>query len=527
MSTNNTIESKSKFYTTSELGVKADASNSLTSEKHYVERTPIDKPRGLDEITDADGNPKKITIGDAPASMNPYFNLRVKTSNNNNYPLSDEDSASRMQELYKTISAKDLINDPRGASIYSVDDFLYTKNYGKIPLNRMITLRRFGHPVFDDIFNNKSTTEPDISRLIGFSDQDTNKLSDILTFTCGLRWKSINSTSEQSSMIGDQSGVDGMVGKTLRLVDPKFGQEAIAGRNKMNYDPQHDSNRVYGPVDSIASATIRDVGLNFDQNIELMFNFEMKSINGVNQKAAFIDLISNLILMSTNDGEFWGGARYWVGPQPSKYMNDLKSLDPKNFNDFVEKSTVEMKSFLGTMTSQVSAKETLKKIANNAMNLALGKMLNVLGRPGIPIMNSILTGNPIGPWHLTIGNPLNPILVAGDLIMENSEISFGNTLGYDDFPTEVNLKVTLKHSKARDRAGIESMFNAGKGRTYLKPEDIFGRSAKTVGEREIIRPLSDVLAGKNQQTKFGEFDESAVMRNKSAVWKFLDKDKKS
>lgn len=530
--THTSIHSRSPFYSGSpdSNNVKAQKdSNTLTQAKSYDKLSSIEIPRGLDDITDENGNPKKINIGKLPSSKNPYFNLRLKTTGEENYPVSDAESAER-PELYETLTEVKLIESPRGASIYSADDFLYCSKYSELPLNRLITLRRFAYPTFDDIFSKTSQSEPDIARMLCYFDQDTNKLSDILQFSFGMNWRDLESASEQASMEGSQNGISGIVGKALRFVDPKFGQEAIRGTNAVNYNPQHDSNRVYGPVDSISKAKIRNIGLNFEQEMTLEFDYKMQSINGVNQKAAFIDLLSNVILMCTNNGEFWGGSRYWVGPQPSKYMNDMKALSPANWNDFVSKSTEGMKSFLQTMSSKTDAKETLKKIANNALNLALGKILNTLGRPGIPVMNSLLTGTPIGPWHITVGNPYNPILVAGDLVITNSTIAFGDELGYDDFPTTFKATITLSHSKPRDRGGIESMFNAGKGRTYLKPESIDNNSY--IG-RELVRSVTPeaksltelVSAQKASNLKFGEYTKSDIERNKDAVWSFVKTEK--
>ena len=67
-----------------------------------------------------------------------------------------------------------------------------------------------------------------------------------------------------------------------------------------------------------------------------------------------------------------------------------------------------------------------------------------------------------GFWHVTIGNPRNPIAVIGNLIIDKTEMSFGDTpLGLDDFPTELKVSVTLKHCKPRDMVGIGHMFTKG------------------------------------------------------------------
>jgi hypothetical protein len=81
-----------------------------------------------------------------------------------------------------------------------------------------------------------------------------------------------------------------------------------------------------------------------------------------------------------------------------------------------------------------------------------------------PIM---LSGYPTGDWHLTIGNPLNPIAMMGNLVCKNVKIGFNDELGPDDFPTEMNVQITLEPGRQRHRGDWESMFNRGNGRLYL------------------------------------------------------------
>ena len=48
-----------------------------------------------------------------------------------------------------------------------------------------------------------------------------------------------------------------------------------------------------------------------------------------------------------------------------------------------------------------------------------GLLKNALGRPSFYAFNSLLTGDDTGLWHVTIGNPRNPIVTMGNLIMTN------------------------------------------------------------------------------------------------------------
>jgi hypothetical protein len=79
----------------------------------------------------------------------------------------------------------------------------------------------------------------------------------------------------------------------------------------------------------------------------------------------------------------------------------------------------------------------------------------------------MLSGYPTGEWHLTIGNPLNPIAMMGNLVCNNVKVSFNDELGPDDFPTEMTVQIQLMPGRQRHRGDWESMFNRGNGRLYL------------------------------------------------------------
>jgi hypothetical protein len=108
-------------------------------------------------------------------------------------------------------------------------------------------------------------------------------------------------------------------------------------------------------------------------------------------------------------------------------------------------------------------KELSEHLKNGNYATALkGQLKNALGRPALYAVNSFVSGEDLGLWHVTIGNPLNPIASFGNLIVTNTELSFGDVpLGIDDFPTEIKVAVTLKHCKPRDMVGIGHMFTKG------------------------------------------------------------------
>lgn len=439
----------------------------------YPDAEEIELPRGAETYDAEDGSLRTSpSIKGQQSIFNDYHLFKFKGSRDNSYPILESDQIKN-SDLYTKTKLVDLINNPLGQRIYKPSDFLYLDGIGT-PINKLITLRRFPYPCGDDITNKNVQGDKDVARMVTFMDDGVNKLSDLFKMSWGMKWRPLEAATEQAQMIGDQSGVNGYMKDILSFVDPKFGREAMQGQNALAYDPTHDQNRTHGPVDSISTTHIRDIGLNFTFDITIQFRYKLDSINGINGKAAFIDLISNILAVTMNNGKFWGGARYWTGARPSKYMNNLKFLSATSFEDFLNKGYKEVKSILGKFKGADAGKnavDLLKTIAFNALNLGFGRLLDKIGRPSIPVMNSLLTNNPIGEWHLTIGNPLNPIATIGNMILIDSALSVGDSLGYDDFPDEILIECSLRPAMPRDRSGIESMFNMGKGRTYWKPSD--------------------------------------------------------
>ena len=89
-----------------------------------------------------------------------------------------------------------------------------------------------------------------------------------------------------------------------------------------------------------------------------------------------------------------------------------------------------------------------------------------MGRPQSYALDSLLTGGNTGVWHLTIGNPLKPIITIGNLEVTNTEIQHLGPLGIDDFPTELKVTISFKHARPRDAVDIEKMYMFGDRSIY-------------------------------------------------------------
>ena len=110
--------------------------------------------------------------------------------------------------------------------------------------------------------------------------------------------------------------------------------------------------------------------------------------------------------------------------------------------------------------------QTLDKMTGMSKYLK-GMLKDNLGRPALYAMDSLISGDDCGFWHLTIGNPYNPIMVIGNLIMTNSTVQQFGPLGVDDFPTEVKVTCTVKPGRSRDMSEISRYYTQGLNGIYI------------------------------------------------------------
>ncbi len=188
-------------------------------------------------------------------------------------------------------------------------------------------------------------------------------------------------------------------------------------------------------------------------------------------------------------------------------------------SDFLESAA----NLLTGAGSQASGKseEDVKKDANTKLNTLFGnlqtmwhsKVLKQSTLPRIESTGALLIGDPVGEWHLTVGNPLNPIMVIGNLICNKMDVAWDDELGPDDFPTGFTVTYNLEHGMQRDKDAIQSMFNRGMGRYYVLPDymqcssdrmtyvDKFTKNAGT-GDTGTLRYMSASYI-KNATAEFG------------------------
>lgn len=283
-----------------------------------------------------------------------------------------------------------------------------------------------------------------------------------------------------------------------------------------------DKNKIYEPKNTIQEVDYYEGKLQFTHEFSIVFSYKLRSYDNISPKMAMLDLIGNITRTCFNRGTFWGGRRQINGAQPNasgwnkanafidkawdKLGSGLNAMLNGNFN---------FSKFLGSVSGLVSdlvssAKKTAENMINGGAsgaassmgqlllkinkktgisNALKGVLKDTLGRPQSYAMDSLLTGGNTGMWHLTIGNPLKPIITIGNLEVTNTEIQHLGPLGIDDFPTELKVTVSFKHARPRDAVDIEKMYMFGSKSIYkthvrtdpCKIYTIFDDSKKTSG----------------------------------------------
>lgn len=121
-------------------------------------------------------------------------------------------------------------------------------------------------------------------------------------------------------------------------------------------------------------------------------------------------------------------------------------------------------------TASQTASGKLNNLFGNLEQLWHNKMIAETTLPKITGMGGLLIGAPVGEWHLTIGNPFNPIAVIGNLVCSKMNVEWDDELGPDDFPMGFTVTYDIQHGMARDSDAIQSMFNRGMGKFYALPD---------------------------------------------------------
>lgn len=489
----------------------------------------------------------------APSLFNPYFAV-LKRGITSNVPLLSGSASWEAKNLNASeitdCSIRALIEESSkagggvlGQARYRYIDFMYCKDLGKISNNHLITLRRYAHPIGDNIFeastggrHDNGAVAGDIGRLVAWFNTDDNKLEDILNYDYQATWKELQAKIDQK-MSEEDDASRGIMGDIINCMSPRYNLGVSKGgsaaswnrilgmmgissangtyaNNDVALGRNYDNNKVYTPKNTVQDTHIYEGRLVFKQEFTLTFSYKLRAYASINPKSAFLDLLGNILQVTYHTGHFFKGKNQILGPQPNatgwnkanrivdsvasgvgKFLDNLFS---GNF-DAIQN---QLASMANSVADAVSNNKTVKGVANGVQQAAsgdvagglktaasaigeamgdiynklkdigvgdaiLGLAKNKLGRPAIYAFDSLLPENYTGLWHVTIGNPKNPIVAFGNLILTDAKITHSGPLGLDDFPTELKVTVSLKHARSRDAVEIGKMYTKGENNLYI------------------------------------------------------------
>ena len=444
-------------------------------------------------------------------------------------------------------------NSVTGFQPYAMTDFMFCKNYGRIPNNRMITLRRYPFPVEDQLtIPGQKHPVPVAQAVTWWGEATGNSLSKIGIMKWNLKWAPVD--VKQQDIEGNEVLVDdlvkmfesvpGLKGKGAQLKKAYVGlkgndkqlQQLSGMEAKMQkfLREQYEANgpywnRVYGPVNVIHQSTRRDRGMQDGWNtpFTIAFHYSFRSFNGLSPKIVALDLISSFLNLTYNDAQFLGQlGRYFprtgvkFDPSTTELIGDILT---KWATSFESGSGADMMKLASTVIDQIKAAADqgismmkdagngdLTKIKEAGSNVAQTIAISALAEsvPRLISVRSALSDRPVGEWHLVVGNPLNPIMTMGDMICTSCDMAFDEEMGPDDFPTGVTFTVGLQQGKPRDKVAIERIFNLGetkmmhsKLRPFSSANDTFGEINNTEYSEKAKKSFTDLDAADQDKLK--------------------------
>jgi len=374
-------------------------------------------------------------------------------------------------------------------------DFAYSKHHKFIQNNRLIVLRRFPIATYNNlVFPFGEQIKPLSQAITYFGGETGNELSDILKYVGYKNYKELTAELNivpgqgQEKSAGD--GIFGVGGGNKSLTKGLKGFSVLSGRGDVSAKQsvavsqlagKNWENERKGKENVIHKTNIADVGVGANIDFTLIFEYSLRSFNGVNPRIAMLDLISNLMTLVHTNAEFWGGQNVvlpnpqkfpFIGDKESFYRGDYSKYLGSVYDWFSEpfSSGGGLDGLMeGIMSGDFSSLGSLLKTAGSkVLDLQSSK-----SRSGVTGLKALLDASPIGNYHVTIGNPLEPIAQIGNIICPSFELTFGDDLGHGGFPTSVKLSASLKTATPLDSTGIQGTFSNGilSNRMYMKPAD--------------------------------------------------------
>jgi len=434
--------------------------------------------------------------------------ISFKNNNNNNSIKSylNKTTYNKSTSSYKNL-VRTLESDPR-ISISS-SDLAYLEDIGVYPINRMIVLRRYDEGVIvpNNLNDMVENTKP-ISTVIGWITPDDE---DMFSISFNEEWESEKKMFWDviADIVYENTNIKLNKSVPVPGLTQGFLFDILAKNTKLiNEKEGGGTDLPVGDPDYLMESPTRSVdsqGISSSFTIALNTSYVQKYIGNIDPGDAMMMIKSNLIRMGISDMKFIfdgpdgkglmedanhgtdGFLKTWVDrimnvakdyissvgcsmvPEACDFINTIKDkandiIDDGEFNGSNKPNNDENKKDNEQETEQ--EKDAEKKSMFNTFMDGLNKSVR---RYRWKLRGSIglMTGLSTTPWHLTIGNPLNPILSIGNVLIDKSnKISLGNEIGFNDMPTKISASYSISFGRPLGRQELMEIMNVSYIREY-------------------------------------------------------------
>ena len=395
-------------------------------------------------------------------------------------------------------------------------DFAYCRDFGVYPNNRLVVCRRFSSPQTDDLTFVKESSGP-ISTIVTWIDDTSN----LLEFNFGEEWVEAGvSFIELLNEVGDDMGMKfGKLGDIFsRLANPipmpgatELLQRRILEKLGVIGDSTTSEMIPSGTPNLIKESRQRKLlkedtpgsGLIGKFNIKVKCAWEQKFISGVGPTVIYYDILHTILSFGGSQAVFYLGKKSNLGglgklldrfAKPGGVIEVIKEV-MNAFKDEIVKVGEKIKEAIKELfngenppkdaevdqndeAAVKKAEEDAKAAGQDAekkrqdtLNAAVGQVEGIVSSfvetivkkyrvRALGIVTS-LTGLPSTPWHVTIGNPLRPILSSGDMECSDVNVNLGPQLSFNDLPSYIECEFTLKSARNLGIDEIMSKLNCG------------------------------------------------------------------
>ena len=438
-------------------------------------------------------------------------------------------------------------------------DFVYLKDLGVYPINRLVILRRYREGVMVPVNLNDwpKGTPPSqrtpISTVVGWFKDGDDKIFDL---SFGETW------TTEKKMLHDLLGeilTDGFGFKSAKSVPvPGWSQGLLFGfLDAMNMtgkrsgdDIDWDSRKKgtnfdinetpIGNPDVLQEGATRDgqsFGLTSSLDIKLETAYEQKYINNIDPGIAMNDILDNLLRMGTSNIRYVlnGNSEVVKSLLAATNTNTMDSW--MNFISTLVSAFVEaIKNIIGEFKKRISGDDdddnsvdeplsvvtsSLEGIGDLIKGVAGSILVSIMAKYKWALRGSValMTGLPSTPWHVTVGNPYMPILSMNNIVASDIKVGYSNQLSFNDTPTNIDVSITCKLGRNMGAQELMAYFNNGYQRNYTS-----GGGGLGVGTGAVTGGVSGLdKTTKEEIEEKSAFDGVAGLGDSSFLKKFQDK----